>query len=139
MKKSRRGSSEWTLDQLVAFVDTRLADPALPLEWSHPDLVENFAADLGHYDLLRAKYPASARHINPPKPERGKYRRKLKERPAALLAATADLPRVRKVLKERFGNKHLRYPGKEKGNTAALDVTAARWGVKVASLRALTK
>jgi len=134
MKKPsrRQATDDEKLLALAREVEELLPDPSLPPEWSHPDAPEILAADLGDYVPLRRRHPMIARHFNPPPPPtRGKYVRKLKDRPDAIIGAAADVPRVRVILKEIYGSKRPPFN--------ASKVAAAIWGADEDELEAYLK
>lgn len=134
MKKPPRRTSgkSITLRELAARVEERLSDPVLPPEWSEPDAPELLAYDLGDVEPLRRRHPQIARAIHAPRPPaRGKYVRKPKDRPSAIVGAATDVPRIRVVLRDMYGRKRPPFN--------AAKVAAEIWGADVDELEKYLK
>ena len=128
----KKPTTSLSLAELAKRVEALLPDPSLPEAWSRDDAVEMLAADLGDYEMLRRRYPDNARHLNPPpKPTRGKYARKPKERPYAVVGATADVPRIRAALKSIYGRARPPFN--------AVEVAAEIWGADITEIEKLLK
>jgi hypothetical protein len=123
--------SQLTLSELAALVEEMLPDPEIPSDWSNDDAFEIMAAHFGDYEPLRKRYPNLAPFLNPPRLGRGKYPRKLKDRPSAVVGAAAYVRGIRAALRKL-------YEGRRPPFTAP-EVAAEIWGCDLDALEAFMK